>query len=179
MNRRPSFPQHRLDVYRVAVELAQKTREAAKSIPRGDRPLADRGHVDRAVDCGGRESSLRQALAKGVGDGDGRRGHLEHAVRVRRFERRGNQGSGRHGGRQHKAEPALIVDVDQAFVPALRRLLELVCGKGVEEFIGHDQHGVVRNIVQGVVPCGLVFKIGLEQGFALTVAQAATGFHQM
>jgi four helix bundle protein len=41
MNRRPSFPQHRLDVYRVAVELAQKTREAAKSIPRGDRPLAD------------------------------------------------------------------------------------------------------------------------------------------
>ena len=41
MSHRPSFPQHRLDVYRVAVELAQKTREAAKSIPRGDRSLAD------------------------------------------------------------------------------------------------------------------------------------------
>ncbi len=41
MNDRPSFPQHRLDVYRVAVVLARKTREAAKTIPRGDRPLAD------------------------------------------------------------------------------------------------------------------------------------------
>lgn len=41
MKERPSFPQHRLDVYRVAVELAQKVREAAKRIPRGDRSLAD------------------------------------------------------------------------------------------------------------------------------------------
>jgi four helix bundle protein len=41
MSDRPSFPQHRLDVYRVAVELAQKAREAARSIPRGDRSLAD------------------------------------------------------------------------------------------------------------------------------------------
>jgi four helix bundle protein len=41
MSKRPLFPQHRLDVYRVAVELAQHTREAAKSIPRGDRTLAD------------------------------------------------------------------------------------------------------------------------------------------
>lgn len=41
VNKRPSFPQHRLDVYAVALELAQKSREAAGSIPRGDRSLAD------------------------------------------------------------------------------------------------------------------------------------------
>lgn len=41
MRDQPSFPHHRLDVYRVAVELAKKAREAAKRIPRGDRSLAD------------------------------------------------------------------------------------------------------------------------------------------
>ncbi len=41
MSERPSFPHHRLDVYRVALELARKARAASAAIPRGDRSLAD------------------------------------------------------------------------------------------------------------------------------------------
>ena len=81
------FPHHRLDVYRVALEMAAKANKLAKHIPRGYRSFAD--HLLRAA------GNTVLLTAEG-GKPDRSR---PQAAALHRGTRRVRRGRGRVGGR--------------------------------------------------------------------------------